>query len=99
MSDDLAEIQRQLDELYLAAVNRPVQRRPQLVAAAMQVIHAAAVADAQLERAFGHLAPAGPALPLQEARHPLPPMPHEGHQMPAASGNPALEAALRRDGT
>lgn len=93
MSDDLAEFQRQLDELYQAAVNKPVQRRPQLVAAAMQVIHAAAVADAQLERAFGHLVPAAsPAAPLQG--HP-PPLPHEGRQ----AVNPALMAALGRDET
>ena len=98
MSDDLADFQRQLDELYMAAVNRPVQRRPQLVAAAMQVIHAAAVADAQLERAFGHLVQASPAAPLEATPAGPPPLPHqERHGLPMA--NPALAAALRRDET
>jgi len=99
MADDLADIKRQLDALYFKAVTAPVQRRRDLIEAALKAIHSAVAADVALERAFGHLVPrevtsaAAPAALRQEP----PPLPHQmtGQVAP----NPALVEALRRDGT
>lgn len=101
MSDDLADFQRQLDDLYMSAVKHPVQRRPHLVAAAIHAIAAVVEADAQLERAFGHMVPHSHSQP-PPLHHSDPPLPYGLHRQvetPMQSHvnqNPALADALRR---
>lgn len=95
------QIRAYLDGLYAEAV-RTSQRGPDLIAAALRVIDAKQRAEAELERAFGHLLP--DAVPLEDARQPLP---QEGQAVAGGSmraaprlyangsgSNPQLDEAL-----